>query len=152
MSIDLSRIIKSILIVIVIVLLAFFLFSISGCSPQFRLQRLIKHHPELITKDTITVIDTIFIPGVKADTIVKNQPGDTITITKDKLVAKLLIKTDSIYFSGECLPDTIIKEKKIPYDRIKNVVSNVIPWWSYIIFSVMIMAILFFMAKSYFVK
>jgi hypothetical protein len=59
-----------------------------SCSPQKRLNRLVKKHPELVKIDTITVRDTIrdtinvTTELVKVDTIFSlNEIHDTITIT-----------------------------------------------------------------------
>lgn len=102
---------RKILIVIAVIL--------SSCSANQRLTRLVKQHPELLSKDTLTVKDTVYIKENKTDTVVSIQNlTDTLTITKDRLVVKAIVRHDSLFISGDCKADTIYKEIKVPYDRI----------------------------------
>lgn len=142
---------------ILFVILLAFLFS---CSPQKRLNRLIKKHPELVKVDTIVVRDTIrdtinvTTELVKLDTIFSlNEIHDTITITKDNLTIRYYHDTihDSIYISGEC--DTIFV--KVPYERIveykvpcdKVIVKKGISWWYWFIIIMLILGILYLVKK-----
>ena len=95
----------------IFILSILFLFS---CSPQKRLNRIVRKHPELVKTDTIvvrdTIRDTISITTelVRLDTIFSlNEIHDTITITKDNLTIRYYYDTvhDKVYISGEC--DTI---------------------------------------------
>ena len=114
---------------ILFVILLAFLFS---CSPQKRLNRLIKKHPELVKVDTIVVRDTIrdtinvTTELVKIDTIFSlKEIHDTITITKDNLTIRYYHDTihDNVYISGECdtiwieVPFEKIVEYKVPCDK-----------------------------------
>jgi len=108
---------------LIFVILIALLFS---CSPQKRLNRLIKKHPELVKIDTIVVRDTIrdtinvTTELVKIDTIFSlNKIHDTITITKDNLTIRYYHDTvhDNVYISGEC--DTIWIE--VPLKRLLNI-------------------------------
>lgn len=127
-----------------------------SCSPQKRLNRLVKKHPELVKIDTITVRDTIrdtinvTTELVKVDTIFSlNEIHDTITITKDNLTIRYYHDTvhDKIYISGEC--DTIWVE--VPYERIveykvpcdKVIVKEGIGWWYWIIIIILILGFLY---------
>lgn len=103
---------------LIFIFLAFFLFS---CSPQKRLARLIKKYPELILADTIIYRDTFYTKHIKTDTIFSFfNYVDTVYIDKGKLKIKILpVNDNTIYVSGECLPDTIYIEKKIPVQKIK---------------------------------
>ena len=86
-----------------------FIFLLLACTPQKRLNRLIKKHPDLIQKtDTIIIDDTLVIPGAKVDTAIFIN-FDTIFLEKEKLQVRLIRLHDSIYITGECLPDTIIR-------------------------------------------
>ncbi len=142
---------------ILFVILLVFLFS---CSPQKRLNRLVKKYPELVKTDTITVRDTIrdtinvTTELVKLDTIFSlNEIHDTITITKDNLTIRYYHDTihDSIYISGEC--DTIFV--KVPYERIveykvpcdKVIVKKGISWWYWFIIIMLILGILYLVKK-----
>ena len=53
----------------VTVLLIVYLVSAISCSPQQRLQRLIKKNPELLQLDTIRIIDTVIIESYNYDTL-----------------------------------------------------------------------------------
>jgi len=67
----------------ILLTLSFLLFS---CSPQKRLHRLVKKHPELTRVDTIKIQDTIIVPGIKTDTVFSSSLlNDTVTITKENL-------------------------------------------------------------------
>ena len=76
------------------------LFSIYSCTPQQKLNRLIKNHPELaettVKEKTITIteIDTIFIPKHQFDTTVRIS--DTVSI-EDSIVFVQIIKNDTVY-------------------------------------------------------
>lgn len=128
---------------ILFVILLAFLFS---CSPQKRLNRLIKKHPELVKVDTIVVRDTIrdtinvTTELVKIDTIFSlKEIHDTITITKDNLTIRYYHDTihDNVYISGECdtiwieVPFEKIVEYKVPCDNV--VVKENIQWWYWLL-------------------
>ena len=123
----------------IFILSILFLFS---CSPQKRLNRIVRKHPELVKTDTIVVRDTIrdtisvTTELVKLDTIFSlSEIHDTITITKDNLTIRYYYDTvhDKVYISGEC--DTIFLE--VPYEKIVEykvpcesiVVEENIKWW-----------------------
>jgi hypothetical protein len=108
-------------------LVIFFLILVS-CSPVKRFHRLIERNPELITTDSITLVDTvqIVIPKVEVDTVVKVENlRDTITIQKEQLTVKVWMKGDEVFIEGEC--DTVIVDRiitrKIPvryYEKKKG--------------------------------
>jgi len=85
--------------------------ALSACSPQYRLQRLLKHHPELAVIDTIIRPDTAIMPGIRTDTTIFLHTTDSITLTKERLVVRLIRDVDTFRISGECRPDTVIKKK-----------------------------------------
>lgn len=98
---------------------------IVSCSPSNRLEHLLSHHPELMTKDTLTFRDTIIIPETKADTfILINSLTDTVYLNKDNLQITLKRVHDTLYIQGKCKGDTIYIERKIPVERIKLVKSD----------------------------
>ena len=103
------------------ILLAF-TFLLFSCSPQKRLHRLVKKHPELTQLDTIKIQDTIIVPGIKTDTVFSSSLlHDTVTITKDNLQIKLIEINDTIYLNAEVKADTVIIEREILVDRIIHV-------------------------------
>jgi hypothetical protein len=99
-------------------ILALFL-TITSCSPVKRFNRLIERNPELITSDTVTLVDTIrvVIPEVKVDTVVSVQSLlDTVYLEQEQLNVKVWMKGDQVFIQGKC--DTVyidkIIERKVP--------------------------------------
>jgi hypothetical protein len=122
------------------------LLVICSCSPQRRFDRLIRKHPELLTKDTLIVKDTIRdtirlnVPEVRVDTIVEYMDlFDTIFIEKEQLKVKVWMDRElKVYIKGKCDTVYIIKpyekiiERKIPiryYEKTpwyKTLLNNII--------------------------
>ena len=99
---------------------------LSSCTPQKRLNMLVKKHPELIKVDTLSVHDTIHTETIKADTVFKDTTflrllRDTITVVNDRLRINTYHYRDSIFIEGECIGDTIIREIRVPYKYIQPV-------------------------------
>ena len=109
--------------------LILFLVSIFliACSPQKRLARLVKKHPELLHHDTIVKIDTVTITTMRVDhdTTFLEKGTDTVTIQKDNLTVRYIRVRDSIYLSGTCdtIKETVIREVKV--DCPKAVLADV---------------------------
>jgi hypothetical protein len=121
-----------------IILLAI-LFS---CSPQKRLNRLLKKHPELIQTDTIWQTDTLIVEAVKIDTTFKFK-HDTITIVEDRLTVKTFYNyhDSTIYISAKCKSDTIIRE--IPV-QVQTISAKPTTDWNF--YLLIILGILVFIA------
>ncbi|MEI6574813.1 MAG: hypothetical protein WCO63_01390 [Bacteroidota bacterium] len=72
------------------------LLSLIACTPQARLSRILKNHPELVRTDTISSIDTTTKPGVRIDTVLWMMPypvpgkRDTFLLKKDSLVVRFI--------------------------------------------------------------
>jgi len=112
------------------IFLFFTLILLASCSPQKRLHRLVKKHPELTQLDTIKIIDTIIVPGTNIDTVFHSSLlHDTVTITKENLQIKLIEINDTIYLNADVKADTIIIERKIPVERIIHVEPE--KWWCF---------------------
>jgi len=111
---------------IVKVLAVILLFS---CSPQKRLNRLVKKHPSLVELDTIKIIDTVITPTIQHDTttVFKVSTHDTV-INNEKVFLKYFYDTltREIHHEYICFGDTIIQEKIIPIEKI---VYKEINWW-----------------------
>ena len=112
---------------------------LTACSPQKRFTRLIKKHPELLTTDSVKLIDTInvYTEKVVTDTVTTiERLKDTITLTKENLKVQVYTVKDSVYINGSC--DTIfvqrIIERQIPVKYYEKKKSN---WklWLFIILS-----------------
>ena len=121
----------SLLIIIVLILLA---TSFTACSPQRRLQRLVVHHPELRMADTLLVTDTVFTAAITVDTAIPlTRLTDTVVIARDKLEIKLVKIRDTIHVTGTCKADTIVREVRVPVEKIKLVKAGEgwlgkVPW------------------------
>jgi len=74
-------------------LIPILLIILASCSPQKRINRIVKKHPELLVADTIRVIDTLVIEAVHFDTIIKvNQDVSGV----DSILNSFKGKIDSI--------------------------------------------------------
>jgi hypothetical protein len=108
-----------------IILLATVVVMICSCSPERRLERLIRHHPELVTTDTVSLHDTIITRESKADTALSLAalvPG--VIIQNDRLEIGLTKVHDTLYLKGRCRPDTIIRKIEVPLERIRIINSG----------------------------
>jgi len=115
------------------------LITLLSCSPQKKLQRLIKKHPELAQTDTINVIDTVTYETIKKDTVFSKETfydrlRDTIIINNDRLTIRQFYHSDSIFIEGECKGDTIISVIPIEVEKLNNVISNKIPLYFWLLF------------------
>ena len=107
----------------------FFLFFVLACSPQKRLNRLLKHHPELKRDTTVTVYDTTFIPQYSFDTIYNfKNSHDTIFMVRNNYSVKVFQHNDSIFIGANVKADTIYKEIKVPFTKIINTTDNRKVW------------------------
>ena len=98
------------------------LLLLAHCSPQKRLHRLITKHPELIQLDTIIVQDSVFVPGVKIDTVFHLlELKDTVFISKDNLQIQLVEINDTVYLDAEVKADTVVIIKEISVEKLAYV-------------------------------
>jgi len=124
-----------------------FLYS---CTPQKRLNRLIKKHPHLteVSIDTIKVRDTIYIENYDTtvlSSIIKHDT--TIIVNNDRTFARYYYDTlrQEIYHEVKCLGDTVYYYKDVPY-KVEKVVFKELSWWQkykdiIIIISLLILAL-----------
>jgi hypothetical protein len=109
-----------------------------ACSPKTRFTRLVTKHPELLTQDSVVLVDTVrvVIPEVRVDTVVKvNDLLDTIFLEQEQLKVKVWMKGDQVFIEGKC--DTVfvdkIIERKVPiryYEKTakwKLLLNNLLP-------------------------
>lgn len=101
----------------------FFLFVacivVLSCSPQKRLERILKNNPYILSSETITVRDTVIIPGIVIDTTVITKQRDTVEIFKDRLYTRIIRNIDTLIVFSESGSDTIYLEKTVPIEKIK---------------------------------
>ena len=116
------------------------LFLLSACSAEKRLQRLVEKHPELQRTDTITVTDTIYIPGDTLWRQVLLRSTDTIRIENERQSVRVVrIPTGSpcdtaaiaLDVLAEVKPDTVYHTVTVEVDRIVPCPegSTVAAWW-----------------------
>jgi len=109
--------------------IALLILFLSSCSPQKRLQRLLKKNPQLIELDTIRVIDTVIIDNYTYDTITNIHLHDSTTvINNEKVILKYFYDTltREIWHEVECIGDTVIKEMVV---QVEKVVYKQLTWW-----------------------
>ncbi len=116
-------------------IIALILLLIS-CSPIKRHSRLVRKYPFVHTTDSVKLIDTIRLTTNKvvSDTVVhESLLFDTVVLTKDNLIVKVVKIKDSIYIDGEC--DTVfvdkVIERNIPvkYYESKNKINLTLLIW-----------------------
>lgn len=105
-----------------------------ACNPQKKLARLLMKYPEL--RDTVVIHDTVeaVVEYVRADTVLRWGPGDTIYLTKDRLRVRTVIDHDTVWQTGECLADTVRVPYRVevPVVQPERVVERV-PWWVFVL-------------------
>ena len=102
-------------------ILLFIVVLFSGsCSPELRLEKLVKKHPELWVPDTIRLSDTLVSPAIQGDTqLLISHLNDTVVVEKDRLVMSLCKLHDTLYLRGKCKSDTVVIKRKIPVEKIR---------------------------------
>ena len=122
---------------------------LAACSPQRRLARLVEHHPELKTADTLCITDTVTLPGVTADTAVPvSVISDPVIVERERLQIIIRKVRDTLYIRGKCKPDTVIIRRQIPVERIhiirpdnRSALIRRIPWIVVGMIAVIVLAI-----------
>lgn len=106
-----------------------------SCTPQRRLERLLKKHPELTNVDTVVIRDTIriTIPKVRIDTVVNiEELWDTVYLEKDQLTVKVWRdRYNKVYIQGQC--DTVFIEKIIDR-RVPVKIYEKTPIWKKVLY------------------
>lgn len=100
-----------------------------GCTPQKKLNRLIKKHPELLQMDTIRIIDTVVVPQYTHDTTTFIEYHDSVTvINNERIKIKYFYDTlrETIHHEYTCYGDTVFSEKIVPYEKV---VIQELTWW-----------------------
>lgn len=125
------------------------LILIVACSPQKKLNRLIKKHPELLTQDTLSLVihDTIYVENVHYDTTTQLYYHDsTIVVNNEKVYLKYFYDTltREIFHEVTCYGDTVYYTKEVPVIVDKVVVEELNWWQKYGILAIGIFIILVF--------
>lgn len=101
------------------ILLFISIIFLISCSAEKRIARIIKKHPELLVKDTITIMDTTIVKGSTVDSLFVFN-SDTIVISDSNQVIKYFYNTitKNHYIKGEVKEREVIKPIKVPYDKL----------------------------------
>jgi hypothetical protein len=99
------------------------------------------------SNDTTTLVirDTIRTETVKHDTSFIYK-GDTVTITKDKLVIRYFRVNDTTYISGECIGDSIYITRYVKVPTIQPK-PHPFKWW-WLLFAALIGAVIVLTIKK----
>lgn len=130
------------------ILIICFLIS---CSPQKRLNRLVRKYPQLTQLDTIRIIDTIVINNYNYDTVeTVNYHDTTIIVNNERIEARYFYDTlrQEIFHEITCKSDTIIQDRFIPVEKV--IIQEQKTWQKYkpmAIFSIVIILILVILKK-----
>lgn len=115
---------------------------LASCTPQKRLDRLIRRHPELVRVDSVKIVDTVITQEVSVDTMRVMNTYDTFIVSRDRLTVQVIRHQDSIYVFGKCAADTVVIERNVPVKVVEANVTDT-PFTTYIImFGLVVIGIL----------
>jgi hypothetical protein len=125
-----------------------------ACSPQKRLQRLIRKHPELVATDTVKLSDTVISEHIELDTIfILNPSGkDTIILREKNVLTRIYRHIDTLKVFTEVQPDTVIITREVINNKVKIIHESkwdkwVRSWGKWILIGLVICLILFLIAS-----
>ena len=114
------------------------LFTLCSCSSSWHLKQAEKHIRKAQIKggswsaDTIYVKDTVFVRSIRVDSILTIKQGDSVVLYKDRLhVVIRRLAGDSIFVTGECEADTIIR--RVPVTVIREIKAKGGIGWQWIL-------------------
>ena len=118
--------------------------ALVACSPQKKLAKLLAKYPELSRTDTITIRDTIHVPG---DTIRATEfLRDTIRIENERQVIRVVrIPTGgpcdtvpvSLEVEGIVKPDTVFYSVEVEVERLVPCPPERSLWWVWVIIGIL---------------
>ena len=130
-------------------LLLLLILLIFSCTPQKRLNRLLRAHPELVSKDTVFVNDTVRISSVTHDSVFHYLQPDTLVLVKDRLTMKYFynVKDSTVYLSGKC--DTVFMIRKIPVtiNSVTGTPGGWFDWWKILAIALAVLCLILFFRK-----
>jgi hypothetical protein len=83
-----------------------------------KIYKLTQKYPDLLKTDTIKKEVKVVVSEVKTDTTFLASKADTVYLDKERLHIKYVKVGDTIRLIGQCDADTIIKEVKVPYEKV----------------------------------
>lgn len=119
------------------------LLLLAACTPQKRLDRLIRKHPELVRVDSVKIIDTVITQEISLDTMRVMNTHDTFIVNRDRLTVQVIRHQDSIYVFGKCAADTVVIERNVPVKVVEASTDDGVLKWVVPVLLVVIMLMLF---------
>ena len=107
------------------------LIILSSCDCNWHLKQAKKKCGVSLLSDTTYVHDTIYSKSVDHDTTFFYNQKDTIVIREGRLVMKYFYNDSTVYLKGECLTDTIYRDKIIITNstELKPDLFDKWKWW-----------------------
>ena len=122
--------------------------ALVACSPQKKLAKLLAKYPELARTDTITIRDTIHVPGdtIRATEILR----DTIRIENERQVIRVVRIPSggpcdtvpvNLEVEGVVKPDTVFYSVEVPVERLVPCPPERSLWWVWAIIAGLVLAV-----------
>lgn len=96
------------------IIIALLVVSCGPASKLRRAEKLISKAEELGAKwrvDSVQIEVPIIIPETRVDSVFVQKPGDTVTITKERLKVKIMRwGMDTVRIEAECAADTVYRK------------------------------------------
>lgn len=80
-------------------------------------------------KTQVTLVDTIYLPEVKVDTVAITLPVDTIVIETERVKATVVRSYDTISVQAECKADTVVVTREVTLPTKVKTVTRVPLWF-----------------------
>lgn len=111
-------------------ILPFILVLVTACTPEKKLARLVRKHPELLKADTLTFFDTLITHSIHADSSYHySRLRDTIVLIQDRLRVQVYQYHDSIFINGSYTGDTVVRKVVVPYNYVEATTKTENQWW-----------------------
>lgn len=103
----------------------------NGCDCNYHLKQAKKKCGQSLLSDTIRIHDTIYSKSVDHDTTFFYNQKDTVIIKEGRLIMKYFYNDSTVYLKGECLTDTIYRDKIIINNstELKPDLFDKWKWW-----------------------
>lgn len=126
------------LILICLIILA---IVATSCSCEWHLSKAKSKCNKTLLSDTLIVHDTIITDGVRFDTTFHYLQKDTLIIRRENLVMKYFIRDSTVFWDGQCLPDTVFYEKHFITNSLELKSDPLVKyrWWIIGAFAVMLL-------------
>lgn len=139
-----SNRLKSFLIALIILIV---LLSLSGCSASWHVRKAQKKDPSLFVRDTVEIVDTVWIEVSKVDTLFTYK-FDTVEFWKDSVFVKYFYQPidSTVYIEVDC-PDQQTITKTNTVTEIITVKPTLAQYLKVFIISLVVLAAIFFLSK-----